>query len=131
MDEVFDYRCYHCKQVFRGALAEAHFGTTPDAMARCIAMTSRDSFGDPHAPFVPFKMFKHEVERRESAEAALRIASERADIRRQTLNEVHQRLHDMKNLQRASAWPHVEGVARAEKMVWDLIMEVSNGTAKR
>lgn len=37
------------------------------------------------------------------------------------LNEVHQRLHDMKNLQRASAWPHVEGVARAEKMVWDMI----------
>lgn len=37
------------------------------------------------------------------------------------LNEVHQRLHDMKNLQRASAWPHVEGVARAEKMVLDMI----------
>jgi hypothetical protein len=37
------------------------------------------------------------------------------------LNEVHQRLHDMKNLQRASAWPHVQGVAMAEKMVLDMI----------
>lgn len=43
--------------------------------------------------------------------------------RRDVLNEVYQRLHDMKNLQRASSWPHVEGVARAEKMVWDMIAE--------
>ena len=46
----------------------------------------------------------------------------RSDSRFSVLNEVHQRLHDMKNLQRAGAWPHVEGVARAEKMVWDMIV---------
>ena len=49
----------------------------------------------------------------------------RSTVRREVLGEIHQKLHDMKNLQRASAWPHVEGVARAEKMVWDLICEAS------
>lgn len=49
--------------------------------------------------------------------------SESAPTRREVLAEVHQRLHDMKNLQRASAWPHVEGVARAEKMVWELLQD--------
>lgn len=54
------------------------------------------------------------------ARAIIALPEEVAKLRDDVLADVERRLHDMKNLQRASAWPHVEGVARAEKMVREM-----------
>lgn len=49
--------------------------------------------------------------------------SDKANVgsRFSVLSEVHERLRTMKDLQRQSAWPHIEGVDRALRMVWDMI----------
>lgn len=52
-----------------------------------------------------------------------------AALRDDVLADVERRLHDMVNLQRASAWPHVEGVIRAERMVRELRAGVASERA--
>lgn len=45
-----EYRCFHCKRVFTGVLAEEHFGTTSEALTRCVDMVSKGHFGGHHGP---------------------------------------------------------------------------------
>lgn len=50
-------------------------------------------------------------------------ASENSPSKADVLREVEQRIHDCYNMQKASAWPHCEGVARAKLIVRAMIEE--------
>lgn len=67
---VPEYKCFHCKQSYKGIMAEEHFGKTPDETAKCVDLIERGiSYNHNHLPY--YQVPKQRLENLELCREAL------------------------------------------------------------